>query len=84
MGESPPSDDEQRAGEEAELEEIHCFGIDGPNGFGHQCVFPSREGGADALAEVRSGDAVPVPDDRHGPAGEWRICFHPEHTEGYR
>lgn len=56
------------------------------------------------LAEVRSGDAVLVPDGWHGPsiaqpghsmyylnvmAGpgserQWRICFHPDHTEGYR
>ncbi|MEW1641632.1 5-deoxy-glucuronate isomerase [Streptomyces sp. NPDC091219] len=96
--------DEQRAGGEAELEEIYYFEIDGPNGFGQQRVFPSREGGADVLTEVRSGDAVLVPDGRYGssvaqpghdmyclnvmagPGGarEWRICFHPEHTEGYR
>ncbi|MFD4507932.1 5-deoxy-glucuronate isomerase [Streptomyces sp. NPDC058457] len=96
--------DEYRPGEESELEEIYYFEIDGPNGFGYQRVFPSREGGTDVLAEVRSGDAVLVPDGWHGPsiaqpghdmyylnvmAGpgvtrEWRICFHPDHTEGYR
>ena len=100
----PHKHDEQRPGEEAELEEIYYFEIDGPNGFGYQRVFPSREGGSDVLAEVRSGDAVLVPDGWHGPsiaqpghdmyylnvmagpgeAREWRICFHPEHTEGYR
>jgi 5-deoxy-glucuronate isomerase len=100
----PHKHDEHRPGEEAELEEIYYFEIDGPNGFGYQRVSPSREGGADVLAEVRSGDAVLVPDGWHGPsiaqpghdmyylnvmAGpgdtrEWRICFHPDHTEGYR
>ncbi|MGW3120159.1 5-deoxy-glucuronate isomerase [Streptomyces sp. NPDC001107] len=100
----PHKHDEHRPGVEAELEEIYYFEIDGPNGFGYQRVSPSREGGSDVLAEVRSGDAVLVPDGWHGPsiaqpghdmyylnvmAGpgqtrEWRICFHPEHTEGYR
>ncbi|MDH6623545.1 5-deoxy-glucuronate isomerase [Streptomyces sp. LBL] len=100
----PHKHDEHRPGEEAELEEIYYFEIDGPNGFGYQRVSPSRVGGADVLAEVRSGDAVLVPDGWHGPsiaqpghdmyylnvmAGpgetrEWRICFHPDHTEGYR
>jgi len=100
----PHKHDEHRPGVEAELEEIYYFEIDGPNGFGYQRVSPSCEGGSDVLAEVRSGDAVLVPDGWHGPsvaqpghdmyylnvmAGpgetrEWRICFHPEHTEGYR
>lgn len=49
-------------------------GIDGTRaptarpGFGYQRVSPSREGGADVLAEVRSGDAVLVPDGWHGPS----------------
>ncbi|MFJ3665282.1 5-deoxy-glucuronate isomerase [Streptomyces sp. NPDC090106] len=100
----PHKHDEHRPGVEAELEEIYYFEIDGPNGFGYQRVSPSREGGSDVLAEVRSGDAVLVPDGWHGPsiaqpdhdmyylnvmAGpggtrEWRICFHPDHSEGYR
>jgi 5-deoxy-glucuronate isomerase len=100
----PHKHDEHRPGEESELEEIYYFEIDGPSGLGYQRVFPSREGGSDVLAEVRSGDAVLVPDGWHGPsiaqpghdmyylnvmAGpgatrEWRICFHPDHTEGYR
>ncbi|GHD99157.1 5-deoxy-glucuronate isomerase [Streptomyces alanosinicus] len=103
----PHKHDEHRPGEESELEEIYYFEIDGPNGLGYQRVFPSRAGGSDVLAEVRSGDAVLVPDGWHGPsiaqpghdmyylnvmAGpgetrEWRICFHPDHTEttgGYR
>ncbi|MFD7456244.1 MULTISPECIES: 5-deoxy-glucuronate isomerase [unclassified Streptomyces] len=100
----PHKHDEHRPGEEAELEEIYYFEIDGPGGFGYQRVSPSRAGGADVLAEVRTGDAVLVPDGWHGPsvaqpghdmyylnvmAGpgetrEWRIRFHPDHTEGYR
>ncbi|WP_367322956.1 5-deoxy-glucuronate isomerase [Streptomyces sp. HUAS ZL42] len=64
----PHKHDEHRPGEEAELEEIYYFEIDGPNGFGYQRVFPSREGGSDVLAEVRSGDAVLVPDGWHGPS----------------
>lgn len=104
----PHKHDENRPGEETELEEIYYFEIEeserGVPGFGYQRVFPSRPGGTDVLAEVRSGDAVLVPDGWHGPsiaqpghtmyylnvmAGpgkerEWRICFHPDHTEGYR
>ena len=100
----PHKHDEHLPGVESRLEEIYYFEIDGPNGFGYQRVSPSREGGSDVLAEVRSGDAVLVPDGWHGPsiaqpghdmyylnvmAGpgetrEWRICFHPDHTEGYR
>ncbi|MEU9476690.1 5-deoxy-glucuronate isomerase [Streptomyces sp. NPDC048191] len=64
----PHKHDEHRPGEEAELEEIYYFEIDGPNGLGYQRVFPSREGGSDVLAEVRSGDAVLVPDGWHGPS----------------
>ncbi|MFD4633720.1 5-deoxy-glucuronate isomerase [Streptomyces sp. NPDC058284] len=103
----PHKHDEHRPGVEAELEEIYYFEIEargGRAGMGYQRVFPSREGGTDVLAEVRTGDAVLVPDGWHGPsvaqpghtmyylnvmAGpgeerEWRICFHPDHTEGYR
>ncbi|MCX4508973.1 5-deoxy-glucuronate isomerase [Streptomyces sp. NBC_01619] len=100
----PHKHDEHRPGEETKLEEIYYFEIQGEHGFGYQRVSPSRPGGTDLLAEVRSGDAVLVPDGWHGPsiaapghdmyylnvmAGpgperEWRICFHPDHTEGYR
>ena len=64
----PHKHDEHRPGEESELEEIYYFEIDGPHGFGYQRVSPSREGGSDVLAEVRSGDAVLVPDGWHGPS----------------
>lgn len=100
----PHKHDEHRPGAESVLEEIYYFEIEGEHGFGYQRVFPSRAGGTDVLAEVRSGDAVLVPDGWHGPsvaqpghtmyylnvmAGpgderEWKICFHPDHTEGYR
>ncbi|MGX5182693.1 5-deoxy-glucuronate isomerase [Streptomyces avermitilis] len=64
----PHKHDENRPGAETELEEIYYFEIDGPNGFGYQRVFPSRVGGSDVLAEVRTGDAVLVPDGWHGPS----------------
>ncbi|MEU3414441.1 MULTISPECIES: 5-deoxy-glucuronate isomerase [unclassified Streptomyces] len=64
----PHKHDEHRPGEESELEEIYYFEIDGPGGLGYQRVSPSRPGGADLLAEVRSGDAVLVPDGWHGPS----------------
>lgn len=64
----PHKHDEDVPGIESRLEEIYYFEIDGPNGFGYQRVFPSREGGSDVLAEVRTGDAVLVPDGWHGPS----------------
>ncbi|MEV5983593.1 5-deoxy-glucuronate isomerase [Streptomyces sp. NPDC052051] len=74
----PHKHDETRPGEETELEEIYYFEIEGPNGFGYQRVFPSREGGSDVLAEVRTGDAVLVPDGWHGPS-----VAQPGHTMYY-
>ena len=64
----PHKHDEQRPGEESELEEIYYFELARPEGFGYQRVFPSRPGGSDVLAEVRGGDAVLVPDGWHGPS----------------
>lgn len=64
----PHKHDEYRPGEESVLEEIYYFEIDGPNGLGYQRVSPSRPGGSDVLAEVRSGDTVLVPDGWHGPS----------------
>ncbi|MFF8843029.1 5-deoxy-glucuronate isomerase [Streptomyces sp. NPDC015127] len=63
----PHKHDERVPSEESELEEIYYFEIEG-NGIGFQRVSPSRPGGADVLAEVRSGDAVLVPDGWHGPS----------------
>ncbi|MCX4454204.1 5-deoxy-glucuronate isomerase [Streptomyces sp. NBC_01728] len=74
----PHKHDEHRPGVESQLEEIYYFEIDGPNGFGYQRVFPSREGGSDVLAEVRTGDAVLVPDGWHGPS-----IAQPGHTMYY-
>ncbi|MFI8517121.1 5-deoxy-glucuronate isomerase [Streptomyces sp. NPDC085481] len=101
----PHKHDEHRPGEESVLEEIYYYEVAAPpgHGYGYQRITPSRPGGAELLAEVRTGDAVLVPDGWHGPsiaqpghplyylnvmAGpgperEWRICFHPDHTEGY-
>ncbi|GAA3395480.1 5-deoxy-glucuronate isomerase [Streptomyces roseoviridis] len=107
----PHKHDEHHPGRESVLEEIYYYEVfsgsrdprreDG--GYGYQRITPSRPGGAELLAEVRTGDAVLVPDGWHGPsiaqpghplyylnvmAGpgperEWRISFHPDHTEGY-
>ncbi|MFD5326648.1 5-deoxy-glucuronate isomerase [Streptomyces sp. NPDC127092] len=103
----PHKHDEHHPGTESVLEEIYYYEVSaragGPDGYGFQRITPSRPGGAELLAEVRTGDAVLVPDGWHGPsvaqpghplyylnvmAGpgperEWRISFHPDHTEGY-
>jgi 5-deoxy-glucuronate isomerase len=73
----PHKHDEHRPGEESELEEIYYFEID-RGGLGYQRVSPSRPGGADLLAEVRTGDAVLVPDGWHGPS-----IAEPGHTMYY-
>jgi 5-deoxy-glucuronate isomerase len=71
----PHKHDERRPGEESELEEIYYFEIAAADsasdtaGLGYQRVSPSGQGrGTDLLAEVRSGDAVLVPDGWHGPS----------------
>ncbi|MFJ5799697.1 5-deoxy-glucuronate isomerase [Streptomyces decoyicus] len=68
----PHKHDECRPGEESELEEIYYFEIEsahGTEGVGYQRVSPSGRGrGTDVLAEVRSGDAVLIPDGWHGPS----------------
>ncbi|WP_171166176.1 5-deoxy-glucuronate isomerase [Streptomyces sp. I05A-00742] len=68
----PHKHDEHRPGEESELEEIYYFEIaaapGGEPGLGYQRVSPSRERGTDVLAEVRTGDAVLIPDGWHGPS----------------
>ncbi|GGZ57638.1 5-deoxy-glucuronate isomerase [Streptomyces inusitatus] len=63
----PHKHDLHRPGVESELEEIYYFEIEG-DGVGYHRVSPSRPGGADVLAEVRTGDAVLVPDGWHGPS----------------
>ncbi|MFV0463619.1 MAG: 5-deoxy-glucuronate isomerase [Nostocoides sp.] len=69
----PHKHDEDRPGEEAELEEIYYFetrSIDerGEDPVGYQRVYGSAERPIDVLAEVRSGDVVLVPHGWHGPA----------------
>ncbi|MEU7225836.1 5-deoxy-glucuronate isomerase [Streptomyces chrestomyceticus] len=72
----PHKHDECRPGEESELEEIYYFEIapaHGSAGLGYQRVTPSATSsgngrGTDVLAEVRSGDAVLIPDGWHGPS----------------
>ncbi|WP_250298503.1 5-deoxy-glucuronate isomerase [Streptomyces sp. NBC_01387] len=63
----PHKHDEYRPGEESVLEEIYYFEIAG-DGPGYHRVSPSRPGGTDLLAEVRSGDTVLIPDGWHGPS----------------
>ncbi|MFF8785506.1 5-deoxy-glucuronate isomerase [Streptomyces sp. NPDC015125] len=68
----PHKHDECRPGEESELEEIYYFEVEpahGTEGVGYQRVTPSGHGrGTDVLAEIRSGDAVLIPDGWHGPS----------------
>ncbi|MEV0277346.1 5-deoxy-glucuronate isomerase [Streptomyces sp. NPDC050610] len=68
----PHKHDEHRPGEESQLEEIYYFEIaeaHGAQGVGYQRVTPSGPGRTtDVLAEVRSGDAVVIPDGWHGPS----------------
>ncbi|WP_079166606.1 5-deoxy-glucuronate isomerase [Streptomyces oceani] len=68
----PHKHDEQSPGEESELEEIYYYEIaahDGTEGVGYQRVTPSGpDSRTDVLAEVRSGDAVLIPDGWHGPS----------------
>ncbi|MDH2391686.1 5-deoxy-glucuronate isomerase [Streptomyces sp. HNM0663] len=63
----PHKHDEHRPGVESALEEIYYFEI-ADDGLGYHRVSPSRPGGADTLAEVRTGDAVLIPDGWHGPS----------------
>ncbi|MFE7132160.1 5-deoxy-glucuronate isomerase [Streptomyces sp. NPDC057638] len=63
----PHKHDEHRPGAESELEEIYYFEID-RDGLGYHRVSPSRPGGTDVLAEVRTGDVVLIPDGWHGPS----------------
>lgn len=69
----PHKHDEPLPGAESVLEEIYYFEIDpGAHGagsaLGYHRVSPSRPGGSDVLAEIRSGDTVLIPDGWHGPS----------------
>ncbi len=67
----PHKHDEHHPGEESRLEEVYYFEI-APHGntpgLGYQRVSPSPAGKTDVLAEVRTGDAVLIPDGWHGPS----------------
>jgi 5-deoxy-glucuronate isomerase len=63
----PHKHDEDRPGAESVLEEVYYFEFD-RGGPGYHRVSPSRTGGTDLLAEVRTGDVVLIPDGWHGPS----------------
>ncbi|MFJ7156695.1 5-deoxy-glucuronate isomerase [Streptomyces sp. NPDC101118] len=67
----PHKHDEHHPGHESRLEEIYYYEI-APHGdtagVGYQRVSPSPAGKTDVLAEVRTGDAVLIPDGWHGPS----------------
>lgn len=64
----PHKHDEDRPGEESELEEIYYFEVSDPAGFGFHRVYGTDERPIDVLAEVRTGDVVLVPHGWHGPS----------------
>ena len=69
----PHKHDEDRPGEESELEEIYYFETRstdprGTDPVGYQRVYGTDERPIDVLAEVRTGDVVLVPHGWHGPA----------------
>ncbi len=68
----PHKHDEYHPGQESELEEVYYFEVaaaHGTPGLGYQRVTPSGPGReTDVLAEVRTGDAVLIPDGWHGPS----------------
>lgn len=72
----PHKHDEERSGEETQLEEIYYFEVqpsgggpsDSTTGMGFFRVHGTDERPIEVLAEVRSGDVVLVPHGWHGPA----------------
>ena len=73
----PHKHDEEREGEETELEEIYYFEVAAESGTGapktadpvaYQRVYGTDDRPIDVLAEVRTGDVVLVPHGWHGPA----------------
>ncbi|NXY95977.1 5-deoxy-glucuronate isomerase [Streptomyces sp. BR123] len=67
----PHKHDEHDPGRESRLEEVYYYEIaphGGTPGLGYQRVSPSPAGKTDILAEVRTGDAVLIPDGWHGPS----------------
>jgi 5-deoxy-glucuronate isomerase len=65
----PPHKHDEEGPHESRLEEIYYYELGGgPAAVGYQRVYPSPAGSSDVLAEVRSGDAVLIPDSWHGPS----------------
>lgn len=65
----PPHKHDEPGPHESALEEIYYYEFGGgPAALGYQRVYPSPAGPSDVLAEVRSGDAVLIPDGWHGPS----------------
>ena len=65
----PPHKHDEEGPHESRLEEIYYYELrGGPAAVGYQRVYPSPGGSTDVLAEVRSGDAVLIPDGWHGPS----------------
>jgi 5-deoxy-glucuronate isomerase len=68
----PHKHDEDRPGEESELEEIYYFEVarspQGSPGVGYQRVYGTADRPLDVLEEVRTGDVVVIPHGWHGPS----------------
>jgi 5-deoxy-glucuronate isomerase len=65
----PPHKHDEAGPHESVLEEIYYYELGGgPAALGYQRVYPSAAGATDVLAEVRTGDAVLIPDGWHGPS----------------
>jgi 5-deoxy-glucuronate isomerase len=64
----PHKHDEDRPGQESELEEIYYYEVRGANGIAYQRVYGTPERPIEVLAEVRTGDVVLIPHGWHGPA----------------
>jgi 5-deoxy-glucuronate isomerase len=65
----PPHKHDEDGPHESRLEEVYYYELrGGPAALGYQRVYPSAAGPSDVLAEVRSGDAVLIPDGWHGPS----------------
>jgi 5-deoxy-glucuronate isomerase len=65
----PPHKHDEQRDDEAELEEIYYFEVNGYGGLGYQRVYSSgADRQIDVLAEVGSGDVVLVPYGYHGPS----------------
>ncbi len=66
-GSYPPHKHDHETGDEAKLEEIYYFEIDGEAGFGMQRLY-TTDGSIDLTATVFSGDVVLIPKGYHGPS----------------